>query len=355
MKSSYLRKAVTRLLDFALRDRTGSGRYINQFLLSLNRSSPFSFYTYHHRPKKARDVHLDAVSATYQNLPPTAIVIQGPVVWNDDFTLESVKLYRRLMPEARIIVSTWAGIASEKINAFREAGAIVVISEPPAVSGGNNVNFQLVSTRVGIEHAKTLGCSHVVKTRSDQRFYAQNLLPYLHSILEDYPSIDVGRQRQRIVELSTNICRYRPYSMCDMFQFGHIDDMSIMWNVPLDSRSFSVGEYSSQKITPRKISSDRIAEIYIHRAYLEAIGEVTRVELGTYYGHLAKYFVVIDKETVDLFWNKYSALEYGLAENPMYGSFRPKARLYSRDWHMLRKYGVNSLDTSDQLLDMPEN
>jgi hypothetical protein len=85
------------------------------------------------------------------------------------------------------------------------------------------------------------------------------------------------------------------------------------------------------------------------------MGESTEVALATYYDHLAKYFIVIDKEIVDLFWNKYSSLEYGLAENPMYSAFRPKARFYSRDWHMVRKHGANALDTSDRILDTPEN
>lgn len=355
MKVSFARKMSARVLDFVLRDRTGKGKYINQFLLSLNRTSPFSYYTYHYRPKRAANVHLDAVPSTSLALPRTAVVIQGPLMEQDGFTLESVRLYRRLMPDTQVIVSTWAGANAAQLELIQHAGAAVVISDPPAVSGANNVNFQLVSTRAGIALAKKTGCSHVLKTRSDQRFYAQNLLPYLHSMLDDYPSVDASRQRQRIIELSTNICRYRPYSMCDMFQFGHIDDMTTMWNVELDPRQFSVAEYSRQRITPRKISADRIAEIYIHRAYLEAIGEATEVDLRVYYEHLAKFFIVIDKEMVDLFWNKYGTLEYGLAENPLYSEFRPKARFYARDWHTVRKHGVNALDVSDQLLDMAEN
>lgn len=355
MKSSTIKRSAQRLLDLTLRDVTGCGKLLNQALLSLNRTSNYGFYTFHRRPKTAEHVYLDAMPATPISLPPTAIVIQGPLVSQDDFTLESARLYRRLMPGAVVIISTWNTEPEATLRRFEADGFGVVASTPPPVSGANNVNFQIVSTSAGIRAAREMNCEYVLKSRSDQRFYAPNLLPYFLALLDDYPAPYAEQQTQRIIELSMNVCRYRPYSMCDMFQFGHINDLERMWGVELDPRSMSVGDYSRQRITPRKISEDRIAEIYVHRAYLEALGQDAAVDLTRYYEVLASYFIIIDKESVDLFWNKYHAMEYALAENPLYSPARAKARFYSRDWHMVRKYGADALDTNPALLDMPEN
>jgi hypothetical protein len=355
MKNSSIKRTAQRLLDLTLRDVTGCGKILNQALLSLNRTSRSGFYTFHQRPKAAENVHMDAAATPPMALPPAAIVIQGPLVHQDDFTLESARLYRRLMPGTVVIVSTWNTEPAAALQRFEAEGFTVVASTPPKVSGANNVNFQIVSTRAGISAAKELNCEYVLKSRSDQRFYAQNLLPYFLALLDEYPAAYAEQQTHRIIELSMNVCRYRPYSMCDMFQFGHIKDLEKMWGVELDGRSFSVAEYSRQRITPRKISEDRIAEIYVHRAYLEGLGQDAAVDLARYYEVLANYFIVIDKETVDLFWNKYHAMEYGLAENPLYSQDRAKARFYSRDWHMVRKYGAGVLDTNPALLDISEN
>ena len=354
MNKAKIRKWLLDAFRFASRDFSGEGKFLNLLLLALNERSRSSFYTFHHRPKQSAGLHLDGQSRLPYKAPSVAIVIQGPIQRRDNFTIESAYIYRRLMPEAHIIISTWASERDSKLDALAEEGIRVVYSTPPERSGANNINFQIVSTQSGIAAAAELGCQYVLKSRSDQRFYAPNLLPYFLSLLQEYPPTHPKRQRQRIIELSMNICRFRPYSMCDMFQFGHIDDLHRMWNLELDPRSISVADYSSQSLTPRQISEDRIAEIYVHRAYLESLGDEAAVDLATYYRILSEYFIIIDKEVVDLFWNKYHAREYQLAENPMYGAERVKARFFHRDWMAVRYFGPQALDLDPSLMDKPE-
>lgn len=355
MTKRFIKKTVAWLFDTCLRDFRAFPKLVDYAMMSLNRTSRLHFYTHHERPKAAAAVHLDGVRHAALRLPPTALVIQGPLVVDDDFTLESVRLYRRLMPQVLIVVSTWRSQPPALIERLRAEGVDVVLSDPPAVSGGHNVNFQMVSTCAGIRHAKQAGYDYVIKSRTDQRFHAHAVLPYLFALLDEYPPVDPARQRRRIIEPSVSICRYRPYSMCDMFQFGHVDDLLIMWSLPLDPRSYTAAEYARERITPRRFAEDRTAEIYIHRGYLEAIGERTEVELSTYYRHMADYFIVIDKDALDLFWNKYDAREHGLAANPLYQAWRPTAKFYGRDWHVVRKFGPEALDTDPALMDVPEN
>ena len=48
----------------------------------------------------------------------TAIVIQGPIAYDNNYTVETFKLYRLIYPNAPIVVSTWKG---EATNDFRKA------------------------------------------------------------------------------------------------------------------------------------------------------------------------------------------------------------------------------------------
>jgi len=57
-----------------------------------------------------------------------AVVIQGPVLGTDDFTLETVRLYRHVCPDMTVILSTWDNSPVEIIQRCREAGADVVLS-----------------------------------------------------------------------------------------------------------------------------------------------------------------------------------------------------------------------------------
>jgi hypothetical protein len=136
-----------------------------------------------------------------------------------------------------------------------------------------------------------------------------------------------------------------------MFQFGHIKDMKLMWGANLDPRNQSTASFGSVRRTSRNISESSIGEIYIHRNYIRKIGANDDVSLRVYYQNLVDHFVVIDKEQIDLYWDKYNSMEYGIAENPLYKEDRQKTRVYFRDWLTMYHYGVESLSTDDRLMD----
>ena len=50
----------------------------------------------------------------------TAIMLQGPIVKENDFTYETIKLYQNNFPNAKIILSTWRNesIRSDILNSF---------------------------------------------------------------------------------------------------------------------------------------------------------------------------------------------------------------------------------------------
>jgi len=346
-------KCTDRFFGTIARDGAVVERLINRFLFALRKNSSERFYTYHTRPQQAAAVGLDPVS------PPPAcetigIIIQGPLLHEADFTLESAALYLRTFPTAHVVISTWDAEDLGRHEILKNPRLHVVKSAPPKTSGLGTTNFQLVSTRAGIERLEELGCMYVMKTRSDQRAYANNLDHYLIALIHQYPTRSEN-QKHRIVELSMNICRYRPYSMCDMFQFGHISDMKDMWFVELDERHMSTKQFSSRKLTSRDVSEANIGEIYLHRRYLEKIKADSAVSMRVYYRALIDHFIVIDKEQVDLYWHKYHCGEYSLAENPTYSTERQKSRFYHRDWFAGMHAGIDIFPLDDAVMDRFEN
>lgn len=346
-------KWIDRILEIVARDGNVVERLVNRFLFALRKNSKEKFYTYHTRPKYAPAVGLDNRTDRATD-GVIGIVIQGPLMRESGFTLETASLYLRTFPTAHVVISTWQNEELWDHPCLQDSRLHVVKSDPPKSSGLGTTNFQLVSTKAGIERLEELGCKYVLKSRSDQRVYAGNLDHYLISLLKQYPSRS-ALQQGRIIELSMNICRYRPYSMCDMFQFGYINDMKNMWFVELDNRHMSTKEFSSRKLTSREVSAANIGEIYLHRKYLEKIKEDNSISMRAYYLALLNNFIVIDKEQVDLYWNKYHCGEYSLAENPMYSNMRQKARFYNRDWIAGQTNGINIFSLDDALMDRFEN
>ncbi len=342
-----------RFFGMVARDGVVVERLINRFLFALRKNSNERFYTYHIRPQHAASVGLDPVTPISAD-ETIGIVIQGPLLREADFTLESAALYLRTFPTAHVVISTWENEDLGQHEVLQSPRLHVVKSAPPKTSGLGTTNFQLVSTRAGIERLEALGCRYVLKTRSDQRVYANNLDHYLIALLHQYPPRS-QYQKHRIVELSMNICRYRPYSMCDMFQFGHISDMKDMWFAELDERHMSTKQFSSRRLTSRDVSEANIGEIYLHRRYLEKIKADSSVSMRVYYRALLDHFIIIDKEQVDLYWHKYHCGEYSLAENPTYSNERQKSRFYHRDWVAGMYADIDIFPLDDALMDRFEN
>jgi len=191
--------------------------------------------TYHARPARAADVAL--ASEPCPGAPLLAIVLQGPIAHEADFTLETMRLYAKTFPGGLRILSTWRKEKGPALDRFRQEGVEVVTSDPPATPGQQHFNYQLVSARAGIEHAAARGAGHVIKSRTDQRMYATNIHAMLLNLLRAFPLADSGVQRERIVGASLNTFLYRLYGMTDMLTFGHVDDMLLYWGAALTDRS----------------------------------------------------------------------------------------------------------------------
>lgn len=233
-----------------------------------------------------------------------AIVIQGPIIEEDKFTFETVKLYQKNYSDHILIVSTWSDISSQLIEDFRSLNIELVLNEKPSCSGSLNVNFQITSTLNGLRKAKELGCEFAYKTRSDQRFYEKNVTQFLISCITKNPLNEhIEYLKHKLISCSMTTLKYRPYGIGDMFMFGYIDDILLYWDSKLDSRNLS--KDSIPLLSVYETAKLKLAETYFCTNFLDKINyryDFTLLDSRKVY---AKFFFIVDYDQINLFWFKY--------------------------------------------------
>jgi hypothetical protein len=266
-----------------------------------------SFVTFRTRPIYRQA--LDALQEFPQH-PDTAIVIQGPIIPNFSFTLETVKLYRDIFPGSFIIVSTWNSESQTALDEIRLLGAHVVVSEPPSEKGLGSHNLQMLSSNAGLVHAESLGVKFAIKTRSDQRIYNPYSINLMKELVEQYPLTDEAslHQKGRVVSISLSSFAYRPFGLSDMLHFGAVSDLIKYWNGSLDNRSGPVAPLQSLHST-RDSAKQLLGEPYFTTNFLSSTGWNIEWTLENYWAACVERFIVIDASSIDLYWPKYSFKE----------------------------------------------
>ena len=118
-----------------------------------------------------------------------AIVIQGPIAYDNNYTVETFKLYRLIYPNAPIVVSTWKGEATDAFRRECKENSVVLLeNEPPKERGTGNVNLQLKSSLQGVKFVQAhTSAKFVLKTRTDQRINRFEFLLYFKNLLRTFP------------------------------------------------------------------------------------------------------------------------------------------------------------------------
>src|SRR5581483_7192669 len=295
------------------------------------------FLTTHERPVSRSSFGKFTKKA---KLPPCAVVIQGPLALDFDFTVETVKIYKETFPGASLIVSTWKGENKEALERLKNLGCVIVENEKPKNPGWGNINMQIVTSSAGVRKAKELGAQYAFKTRTDQRVYATDVYPYFLSLLKTFPPKN-PRQKGRLIGSSFNTFKYRPYSVSDTFLFGPIEDMLLFWDTELDER---VGIPNYVKNNLLDWVKQRQPEIYLVAKYLEKLGRTIEMTLADSWKACGDYFCIIDQKSVDIFFLKYEReLEYRRAHYD--GSYLDE-ELYFKDWLLLHDGFFTDKDAS---------
>ena len=164
----------------------------------------------------------------------TAIVMQGPIQYLDNYTITTAQLYREWYPNAPIIISTWK---NETTEAFREEckkiGVVLLENDLPAEAGWGHVNYQIESSRQGVEYSKqNTSVKYALKCRTDQRLNRTDFLIYFKNLLKLFPP-NGEKLNNRIITLYA--AQWIPFYVDDFLYFSTIEDIQKLFDIPFQS------------------------------------------------------------------------------------------------------------------------
>jgi hypothetical protein len=313
-----LGKHVARVLVVASRWIVGAGALLEIASAYVGEASPM-FAQYLLWPKKGGVLTPRVRERSSNEL--IGIVVQGPWVGGGEFTADTLARYRAAFPSAAIVYSGWPEDESFAYGTSKKFADVWEFSEKPENPGPANINLQIKSASAGIARAQELGCTHVLKTRSDQRLYSLDALTLLKRSLDAFPRVEQGSGPGRLIVSSLNSFRYRMYGPSDMLTFGTISDVARYWNAPEDTRSSGFMEKAAS-MSVAEHSMLRIAEVYVATTYLEDCGIPLEWNLTHSLQMLRDFFCVVDAAQLGLYWPKYTLNADRWAEHVMGPDFR---------------------------------
>lgn len=283
----------------------------------------------------------------------SSIILQGPT-GNFEQLLENLIHYYNTGQYKYIIVSTWIGELNEvRLAKLESIPTVHVIQNwQPEYPGVANVNLQIESTKAALKLLRSFDFEgFVIKSRTDQIFSAMNLVDYLICMINEF-KIKQGKLKYRLIIGSFNTYKYRPYSISDMFMFGHIHDLLIYWDIPLDTNKVLKSEIESPR-TMQDWSKLNLAEVYLTSTFMRNLNLSIDFKIKSYWDLLVNYFVILDSSSLGFRWGKYTKNDrtgtlnqYNLRERFVNNS----------DWWIIRENIDNiDFDKIEKQIDFYEN
>jgi len=254
-----------------------------------------------------------------------AIIIQGPLINEDNFTIETIKFYSNLYPEIPIIFSSWKRDIDKIKNEKFKKKINLISNNLPSYSGYKNINLQSVSSKNAILLAKKLGCKYVLKTRSDIRIYSSDFKDYLIDLIKFYKinrSINL-RQKERIITTSFTL-RYRLYGISDMILFGNINDLYNYFNIittPKVEKKF-LNFILSLKFKDQTyfIQNEFCPEVYFFKEFFKKMRVKIKWTVNDNIKKISENFIIIDNQSLSIYWKKSNKIINHFSDKPMHSN-----------------------------------
>lgn len=247
----------------------------------------------------------DAINMNYELY---GLIIQGPIVMNDNFTINTINYYLRQFPGIKVVLSTWN---HEYLHHFEEIKNLTIINNSIMLSElennlefkKHNINFQIISTYNGLLKLKDLGVEFVIKSRTDFRFYDSRLILNLNN----FSRLFDGNRKKRILLIDHNSIINLNFHLDDSFQFGTIEELLKFWDVPLFKKKDSlINEY---KLYSQQLGYDFSEQAFLYIYYLSKMETFSNLNHDDYLEIAIKYFIMIPKEVIGTYWIKYQIKE----------------------------------------------
>ena len=289
------------------------------------------------------------------NYESFAICFQGPLM--KDFTLETIKIYKKQLPGVKIIVSTWNDIQKNQnlINKLNDLNVCLIINDLPKTKFGNLPGFrattyQIKSTLSALNKAKELNCNYSVKHRGDQRAYSSDWLLKLKCMQDSFENNENSITKKKILLPSITCQKFRIYGIGDQFHFGLTEDLLNFW----DTEYYETGVHSlvdnKEKSNYLKNETAIISEIYLLAKFLEKNNYNLKWTLKDYWNVIKNNFCIFDCSYIDFVFFKEDS-KIGIQPN-IYLEYREDERVYHKpyefnfthaDWLLLFKLEFKDL------------
>jgi hypothetical protein len=299
---------------FARIDRRVYTKFIERLCFAANSNSGVKdFVTLLIRPKKDFRREIPTVAVLDMS---AAILIQGQIVQDGQFTIETIRLYRKIFPNIPLVVATWEAESVEDLRVIASLGARIILCKKPSGTGFLNFNLQRETTVKGLEAVRELGVARVLKTRSDQRIYNRFAIVFLQAMLLQFPPRNNVSCKGRIFILSTTTLTNFPLHVCDMLQFGFIDDVCKFWGVPAHEEDIERERFVSEmegrlRVSEMLTRESTIPEVCLGRFYASLLyGEESLSDPKYVYQRMMHEAIgIVDQGQLDLSWPKYNSIE----------------------------------------------
>jgi hypothetical protein len=232
------------------------------------------------------------------------ILIQGPIELSDDFTFNTIIYYLKQFPGIKVVLSTWN---NKQLERFKHIENLTLINNSIPLSNldndldfSTNMNYQILSTYNGLAALKNMGVRFAVKSRTDIRLYDGNLLRNLSNLSQFF-----GRDiKSRIILIDHNSLINVDFHLDDTFQYGEIHELMKFWNVPLIKKGNC--EYQALRNT---LDLEFGVQAYLFINYIMKKDGNINLRCNSYLDIVVKYFVIIPKEIIGVYWFKYQKKE----------------------------------------------
>ncbi len=279
------------------------------------------------------------------DLDDTGIVVQGPIDYNNNCTLQTVLQYRTIYPHVPIVISTWHNEATDQFRTACQKNSIVILeNELPSTPGMSHINYQLESSLQGMKYLrKNTAVKFALKTRTDQRFYRHDFLIYFRNMIKAFPPFGNKLKKRILVWGHFHNSLWWAFFVSDQFYFGAIEDMLKLFGISKQTSAETIQylrhlnhfvklENIARRYicpiphpNPRQLMLnpkvrqfyriwDRLysCEVYIAKTfYRECIAPIEPdTLLETYWNFVRDYLIFADGNAVLLDWPKYEYNAY---------------------------------------------
>lgn len=234
-----------------------------------------------------------------------AIVVQGPVI--PAITSRVLQVVMARNPDAHIVLSTWRDTERALLDEASTFADDVIVSDPPAQTGIQNRNCQIVSTAAGINAAIAHGARTILKTRTDLAVLARSPFERARWLVErlDPTVARAAGLSDRLIVPASYTRKFLLYHPSDLVMLGAASDMAQYWSAPLDSRG---GSLLSPDSIDLPISLMNMAgnptESYLGVQFGRSIGRPMAGTLTDSWAFYRDFFAVVDNDWFDLLWFK---------------------------------------------------